>query len=110
MENADLEELRQTFIDRVEAVVQGAREFRDSMERFAYLWTEDREESLKGFLNEITRESEAPQSMPSLDRFKEKIDEYESICAEVSSVYIDLLLPKDKQHGGNYSCRTMVQN
>lgn len=87
-ENPDLEELRQTFIERIETVVQSAQEFHNSMECFAYLWTENKEEVLKAFLNEKTGESESDESqgVPSLDQFKEKIDEYENIYSEVKVV------------------------
>ncbi|KAL5106320.1 hypothetical protein TcWFU_007241 [Taenia crassiceps] len=81
--NAELEEMRQTFIERVEMAVQEAREFKDSMERFAYLWTDEREASLKAFLNQENSKSDDPPSTPSLERFKEKIDEYEAIYSEV---------------------------
>ncbi|VDL18993.1 unnamed protein product [Hymenolepis diminuta] len=84
-ENPDLEELRLTFIERIKTVVQSAQEFHNSMECFAYLWTENREEVLKAFLNEKIGESESDESqgVPSLDQFKEKIDEYENVYNEV---------------------------
>ncbi|VDN98885.1 unnamed protein product [Rodentolepis nana] len=93
-ENPDLEELRQTFVERIEAVVQSAQEFHNSMESFAYLWTENREESLKAFLNEKIDESDSDKSqpVPSLDRFKAKIDEYENIYLEISNMEDTILV------------------
>ncbi|VDK33899.1 unnamed protein product [Taenia asiatica] len=84
--NVELEELRQTFIERVETAVQEAREYNDSMERFAYLWTDDREASLKDFLSQENSKSDDLHSIPSLERFKEKIDEYEAIYSEISEM------------------------
>lgn len=81
--NVELEELRETFIERVETAVQEAREYNDSMERFAYLWTDDREASLKNFLNQENIKSDDLHSTPSLEKFKKKIDEYEAIYSEV---------------------------
>ncbi|VDM35616.1 unnamed protein product [Hydatigera taeniaeformis] len=80
--NIELEELRQIFIERVEAAVQGAREYNDSMERFAYLWTDNREASLKDFLNEENNNSDDLHTTPSLKKFKRKIEEYEAIYSE----------------------------
>ena len=81
--NPDLEELRQTFIEKVEKVVQSAREYGDGLERFAYLWKENKEESLQNFLNMGDTVSEELHSQPSLEQFKTKIDQYERTYSEV---------------------------
>ena len=81
--NTDLEELRQTFIDKIEKVVQSAREYSDGMERFAYLWKENKEKSLTNFLEQKDTGPEEAHSYPSLEQFKAKIDEYERIYSDV---------------------------
>ncbi|VDD79742.1 unnamed protein product [Mesocestoides corti] len=91
-QNNEIEEMRQTFIERVESAVQGALEYQDGLGRFAYLWTENKEEALENFLKQEDNATDDQGLNPSLDRFKEKIEEYEASYSEVSEIEETILV------------------
>ncbi|XP_014668470.1 PREDICTED: LOW QUALITY PROTEIN: dynein beta chain, ciliary-like [Priapulus caudatus] len=99
MELEDMEELsdmRQEVIDRVQAAVGKAIDFRNSFDNYSYLWVEDRAEFMRQFLLyghvitpeelENAGEEGVPENPPQLSHFKEQIDSYEAIYTEVEGI------------------------
>ncbi|XP_058960986.2 dynein beta chain, ciliary-like [Pocillopora verrucosa] len=92
----DLSEMRQDLMDRVTGIMNKANEYRSSFDAFAYLWLDDRNEFMRQFLlynhvltaEEIEAHAEegVPESPPTLGQFKEQIDTYEKLYAEVDEV------------------------
>ena len=68
-------------------------EHRNSYEKYAYLWVDDRSEFLRQFLlyghvltpEEVEEAGEdgVPETPPSLDQFNEQVDTFEKIYCEV---------------------------
>ncbi|OAF71285.1 Axonemal beta dynein heavy chain 17 [Intoshia linei] len=96
VENNDhLSNIRQTLIDRVQDVMNRGCDYRNSFDNHSYLWIDDRQEFLKQFLlyNHVltTEEIEAyadqsvPECPPTLDQFKEQVDNYERIYEEINT-------------------------
>ena len=46
---ADLSEIRQELMDRVNTIMSKANEFKDSFSKYSYLWVDDRKEFMKQF-------------------------------------------------------------
>ncbi|XP_076856222.1 dynein axonemal heavy chain 9 [Brachyhypopomus gauderio] len=89
----DLADMRQLLMERVQRVMAKCCEYRDTFERYAYLYVDDRKEFMRQFLlyghvltsEEIEAHAEdgVPESPPSLERFREQVDSYESVYEEV---------------------------
>jgi dynein heavy chain, axonemal len=47
---ADLSEMRNDLMERVNSVMAKANEFKDSFNKYAYLWVDDRKEFMRQFL------------------------------------------------------------
>ena len=85
-----------------------AQEYANSMERYAYLWVDDRQEFLRQFLlyghmltaDEIDAASEegVKETPPELHQFKEQVDGFEAIYNEVEAL---------KVHVHVYPCRCL---
>ena len=81
---SDLTEMKQDFMERVRSIIIKANEYKDSFDRFAYLWIEDRKEFMRQFLlynHVLTQEeiefygqSSVPESPPTLDQFKQQVN------------------------------------
>lgn len=97
--NADMKEMKQEILEGVDKVVQEAADFCHGFERYSYLWLEDREFSMEMFLkygrllepDEIdlvmAREPNAPElSSPTIEAFREQIDNYESLYLEIENI------------------------
>ncbi|XP_063077561.1 dynein axonemal heavy chain 9-like [Engraulis encrasicolus] len=90
---ADLADLRQLLTERVQAVAARCCDLRDSHERYAYLYVDDRKEFMRQFLlyghaltgEEIEAHAEdgVPETPPTLESFREQVDQYERVYEEV---------------------------
>ncbi|XP_058534261.1 dynein axonemal heavy chain 11 [Ochotona princeps] len=89
-----LTEARQEILNRVAQVTSKVLEYRNSLEIYAYLWVDDRAEFMKHFLlyghtlspeeMDAHANEEIPEQPPTLEQFKEQIDIYESLHAQMS--------------------------
>lgn len=97
--NNDISEMKLEILDGVDKVVQEAAEFCHGFERYSYLWLEDRQLCMEMFLeygrfleqDEIDlitmRDPAAPvQCLPTIEAFREQIDNYESLFAEIEGI------------------------
>jgi dynein heavy chain len=92
----ELSEMRQELMSRVESIMTKAAEYRNSFDRFGYLWVDDRKEFMRQFLlynhvltaEEIEAHAETgvPENPPTLAQFKEQIDNYEKLYDEVETI------------------------
>uniref|UniRef100_A0A672ZPD5 Dynein, axonemal, heavy chain 11 n=1 Tax=Sphaeramia orbicularis TaxID=375764 RepID=A0A672ZPD5_9TELE len=92
----DLLDLRQEIMERVENVLKKAINYQRKFDCYSHLWQDDRAEFLSQFLlfgRVLTAEEvEAykahvlPQSPPTIDKFKEQIDYYEDLFADISKL------------------------
>lgn len=98
-ENNDIIDMKHEIFEGVEKVVEEAAEFCNGFERYSYLWLEDRNKCMEMFLiygrflesDELDliamRDPAAPQpSQPSIEAFREQIDNYESLYAEIEKI------------------------
>jgi dynein heavy chain, axonemal len=79
----DLSDMKQDLIDRVNSVINKSNEFKDSFNKYAYLWTDDRKEFMRQFLlyNHVLTQEEieahaetgVPESPPTLEQFKAQV-------------------------------------
>lgn len=79
----DLVEMRQDFMERVNVILTKANEYKDSFNKYAYLWVDDRKEFMRQFLLynhvltpeeiEAHAEGNVPESPPTLEQFKEQV-------------------------------------
>jgi dynein heavy chain len=100
----DLSEMRNTLMDRVNSIVNKANDFKESFSKYAYLWVDDRKEFMRQFLlynhvltqEEIDKHAEngVPESPPTLDQFKAKVDQYEKTYEDVSKLSDITLIEK----------------
>ncbi|XP_042345657.1 dynein axonemal heavy chain 11 [Plectropomus leopardus] len=92
----DLLDLRQEIMKRVENVLKKAINYQTKFDCYTHLWQEDRAEFLSQFLlygRVLTAEEREAcgadallESLPTIDNFKEQIDHYEDLYAEVSKL------------------------
>ncbi|KAM4581026.1 dynein axonemal heavy chain 11 [Odontesthes bonariensis] len=92
----DLLDLRREIMDRVDSVLKKASEYQRKFDIYAHLWQDDRAEFLSQFLQygrvltteemETFRADVLPDNPPTIDNFKEQIDYYEDLYAEVSQL------------------------
>ncbi|XP_077967769.1 dynein beta chain, ciliary-like [Styela clava] len=93
---ADLSDMRNEMMERCQMVMDKACEYRNGFDNYAYLWVDDRNEFMKQFLTyghvltteeiEAHAEEGVPENPPTLDMFKEQVDQYEKIYCEVEEV------------------------
>ncbi|XP_034563350.1 dynein heavy chain 9, axonemal [Notolabrus celidotus] len=95
---ADLADMRQLLMERVQSVMSACCEFRNSLERYSYLYMDDKKEFMRQFLlyghvhssqetgGEGYPEDGASESPPTLENFKEQVDGYEKIFEEVQAL------------------------
>lgn len=97
--NMDMIEMKQEILEGVNKVVQDAAEFCRGFERYAYLWLDDRQMCMEMFLEYgrfldadeleliMTQDSGAPERIqPTIAAFREQIDNYESLYAEIERI------------------------
>uniref|UniRef100_A0A8C9XQ20 Dynein axonemal heavy chain 17 n=1 Tax=Sander lucioperca TaxID=283035 RepID=A0A8C9XQ20_SANLU len=93
---ADLADMRHLLMDRVQGVMATCCEFRNSLERYSYLYVDDRKEFMRQFLlyghilgsreAELYADDGVSESPPTLENFREQVDGYEKIYEEVHSL------------------------
>jgi dynein heavy chain len=93
---ADLTDTRQELMERVNSILTKANELKDSFSKYSYLWVDDRKEFMRQFLlyNHVLTQEEieahaetgVPESPPTLEQFKEQVDQYEKTYEDVSKL------------------------
>lgn len=99
MNNADMIEMKHEILEGVNKVVQDAAEFCRDFERYAYLWLDDRQMCMEMFLEYgrfldadevemiMIQDPGAPErNQPTIAAFREQIDNYESLYAEIERI------------------------
>lgn len=81
---ADLADMRHILMERVQDVMAACCEFRNSLERYSYLYVDDRKEFMRHFLlyghvlsgqeTEGYTDDSVSESPPTLDNFREQVD------------------------------------
>ncbi|XP_008430693.1 dynein heavy chain 11, axonemal isoform X2 [Poecilia reticulata] len=89
----DLSNLRQQIMAKVESVLRKMENYQKQFDCYTHLWQDDRTEFLRQFLRyghglsveelEACRADVLPESPPTTKNFKEQIDYYEKLHAEV---------------------------
>uniref|UniRef100_A0A8C4H1B1 Dynein heavy chain 9, axonemal n=1 Tax=Dicentrarchus labrax TaxID=13489 RepID=A0A8C4H1B1_DICLA len=93
---ADLADMRNLLMERAQGVMATCCEFRNSLDRYSYLYVDDRKEFMRQFLlyghvlnsqeMEGYTEDSVSESPPTLDNFREQVDGYEKIYEEVQGL------------------------
>jgi dynein heavy chain, axonemal len=76
--------MKQELMERVNSILTKSNEYKDSFNKYAYLWVDDRQEFMRKFLlyNHIPTQEEieanaetggVPESPPTLEQFKEQV-------------------------------------
>ncbi len=83
---ADLADMRHLLMERVQGVMATCCEYRNSLERYSYLYVDDRREFMRQFLlyghilsnheTEGYADESVPESPPTLESFREQVDRY----------------------------------
>lgn len=97
--NSDMRDMKLEILDGVDKVVQEAAEFCRGFERYSYLWLEDRQLCMEMFLEYgrfmepdemdfiAMKDPGAPvPCLPTIEAFREQIDNYESLFAEIEGI------------------------
>ncbi|XP_035386791.1 dynein heavy chain 11, axonemal isoform X1 [Electrophorus electricus] len=92
----DLLDLRQEVMERVNGVIRSACQYQGTFEVYSHLWLDERAEFLRQFLLygqpltteyvEAYGEHALPETPPTTDKFKDQIDHYEELYAQVSKL------------------------
>lgn len=95
----DIEEMRNEILEGVDTVCHEAAEYCRNFERYSYLWLEEREPCMELFLQygrvldqdelELVFNNDPTQpkpSAPTIDAFREQIDNYESLFQEIEQI------------------------
>ncbi|XP_067615922.1 dynein beta chain, ciliary [Eurosta solidaginis] len=98
-DNKDIMDVRREILNGVDRVMEEASLFSRQFERYSYLWLYDRQECMDYFLEYgrildpdeidlvLTKEPNAPQPCaPSIEAFREQIDNYESLFNEIEDI------------------------
>ncbi|NXH15458.1 DYH17 protein, partial [Bucco capensis] len=95
-DEGDLSSMREEVMSLVEHTMTEGEEYSASFDEQSYLWLEDPQEFLQGFLTlGSATSSEEPEQlpeeppadgMPSLQQFQQEIDECKALCVEVSGL------------------------
>ncbi|XP_061912443.1 dynein heavy chain 9, axonemal isoform X3 [Entelurus aequoreus] len=93
---ADLADMRHLLMDRVQSVMATCCVFHNSLERYSYLYVDDRNEVLRYFLRyghiltshemEVQADVGILERPPTLHDFKQQVDRYEKIYEELQSL------------------------
>lgn len=94
--NQDIVDIKFDILTNIDKVIEESYEFCDSFENYSYLWLDDRDQFLEQFLNygrqlsmeemELVNLNDplAPKlSPPRMEQFREQIDNFETLSAEV---------------------------
>lgn len=81
---ANLADMRNLLMDRVQSVIVACCEFRNSLEPYSYLYVDDRKEFMRQFLlyghvlssqeMEMYTDNGIPENPPTLDNFRKQVD------------------------------------
>lgn len=82
---ADLADMRQQLMERVQEVMVACCEHRNSLERYSFLYVDDRKEFMRHFLlygqapssqegADAYAEENIPEKPPTLESFREQVD------------------------------------
>lgn len=92
-EMTDLSEIRQEIMEKVTTIIGKVLDYRSTYDSYSYLWTDDRSEFMKQFLLyghmltseeiEAHEDDGVPESLPTIEQFKEQIDIYENIYTRI---------------------------
>ena len=92
----DLTDMRQDLMERVNQIMSKANELKDSFNKYSYLWLDDRKEFMRQFLlyNHVLTQEEIEAageysvslSPPTLEQFKEQVDQYEKTYEDVMKI------------------------
>lgn len=103
-QKTDLSDAKQDLMERVNSILTKANEYKDSFNKYAYLWVDDRKEFMRQFLlyNHVLTQEEieahaetgVPESPPTLEQFKEQVDQYEKTYEDVSKLEDVTLIDK----------------
>lgn len=101
-ENQDIIDMRREILNGVDLVMEEASRFCRQFERYSYLWLDDREECMEYFLeygrmldpdeieliqmNDPTAPPPPKPCQPTIDAFREQIDNYESLFTEIEDI------------------------
>uniref|UniRef100_A0A665X2B6 Dynein, axonemal, heavy chain 9 n=1 Tax=Echeneis naucrates TaxID=173247 RepID=A0A665X2B6_ECHNA len=93
---ADLADMRHLLMERVQAVTSTCCEFRNSLERYSYLYMVNRKDCMRQFLlyshifssqeMEDCADDGVPESPPTLENFRDQVDRYEKLYEEVQGL------------------------
>lgn len=80
---ADLADMRQLLMGRVKDAMASCCQFRNFLECYSYLYVDDRKEFMRHFLlnGHVSQETDnfshncMSESLPTLDKFKEQVDQ-----------------------------------
>lgn len=82
-QKTDLSDAKQDVMERVNSIMTKANEYKDSFNKYGYLWVDDRKEFMRQFLlyNHVLTQEEieahaetgVPESPPTLEQFKEQV-------------------------------------
>lgn len=92
---ADLADMRHLLMERVQGVMATCCEFRNSLERYSYLYVDDRKEFMRQFLlyghvltsqeTEFYADDGISENPPTLDNFREHVDGWVLVTWSVSA-------------------------
>lgn len=92
---ADLADMRQVLMKRVQSVMVTCCDFRKSLERYSFLYVDDRKEFMRQFLlyghiltsqeMEVNADDGVPETPPALDDFREEINKWVFLKQSVST-------------------------
>uniref|UniRef100_A0AAX7TU92 Dynein axonemal heavy chain 17 n=1 Tax=Astatotilapia calliptera TaxID=8154 RepID=A0AAX7TU92_ASTCA len=95
---ADLADMRNLIMERIQAAMATCCEFRNSLERYSYLYVEDRKEFMRQFLlygqiltnqeMEIYPDNSVSESPPSLGNFREQVNSINVIVQALEPVHV----------------------
>ncbi|XP_041830036.1 dynein heavy chain 9, axonemal-like isoform X1 [Melanotaenia boesemani] len=92
---ADLAEMRNLLMEHVQSAMVACCEFRNSLERYSYLYVDDRKEFMRRFLEyghiadeEDYTDNGGPENPPTLDNFREQVDGFEKLYEEVQGLEV----------------------
>ena len=98
---ADLADMRQVLMERVQGVMVTCCEYRSSLHHYSFLYVDDRKKLMRQFLQyghfltsdemEVNADDEVPANPPNLGDFKEEINKWVLVKQRVST-YLCLLL------------------
>lgn len=101
-EREELHQLRHIIIERIQHAMTKGNEYRSTFEQYCYLWIDDMQEFMRQFVlfghvltsDELagTTEDQVPRKPPTLEQYREQIDLYEKLYAEVEKIESSMVI------------------